>query len=132
MRAAGPVDGSATGERRGRFAVRIGLLAALVGVLVAAASLLSVAGDCAGPPADAVCRHLVTTLSERMGVVAALVTVVAMLTMAGLAKLNASGRATRAPTEAQPGARVRPMPKLGRMANRATARPVRRKGQRHG
>jgi hypothetical protein len=67
----------------------VGGLAVLVGVAVTAAALLSVVGDCDPPPADPVCRHLITTLSERLGVVAALVTVVTMLTMAGVAKLSA-------------------------------------------
>jgi hypothetical protein len=67
----------------------VGALAVVVGMIVAAAALLSVAGDCAGPPVDLVCRHLIRTLSERLGVVAAFVTAVALLTMAGVARLNA-------------------------------------------
>jgi len=81
----------APSERATRQAlvVRVGVLAVVIGLTVFAVALLSVGGDCAGPPADPVCRRLVTTLAERIGMLAAIVTVVAMLTMAGLAKLNA-------------------------------------------
>ena len=73
----------------GRLAFRVGGLAVLVGTAVTVVALLSVVGDCDPPPADPVCRHLITTLSERLGVVAAVVTVVVMLTMAGVARLSA-------------------------------------------
>ena len=68
--------------------VRVGALAVVVGTVAAAAAFLSSVGDCAGPPVDAACRHLTVVLSERLGVVAAVVTAVAFLTMAGIAKLD--------------------------------------------
>jgi hypothetical protein len=68
--------------------IRVGLLAVLVGFVAAGAAFLSVAGDCAGPPVDVACRHLTEVLSERLGVLAAVITAVAFLTMAGIAKLD--------------------------------------------
>jgi len=76
-------------DARHSLAIRVGALALVIGLAVFAVAFGSVAGDCAGPPADPVCRRLVTMLAERIGVLAAIVTVVAMLTMAGVAKLNA-------------------------------------------
>jgi hypothetical protein len=74
--------------RRG-LGFRVTVLAALVGATVGGAALLSAAGDCAGPPADLVCQHLARILSERLGIAAALVTVIVVLTFAGLARLEA-------------------------------------------
>jgi hypothetical protein len=86
--------------KRHPLGVRVGVLALVVGVLAAGAAFLSSVGDCAGPPVDAACRHLTVLLSERLGVVAAVVTAVFFLTMAGIARLDRerstlSGRRSR-------------------------------------
>jgi hypothetical protein len=70
------------------------VLAVTVGATVAALAALSGEGDCSSRvlagPADSECLSLVRSLSERMGLVAAVATAVIALTMIGLARLASS------------------------------------------
>ncbi|HCO03407.1 MAG TPA: hypothetical protein DIT48_08635 [Actinobacteria bacterium] len=77
------------------LAVRVAFLSITVGGAVTALAAWSGAGGCAGPEVpgvapDPVCFDLVRTLSERIGVATAVVTVIMVLTMVGLAKLGAA------------------------------------------
>jgi hypothetical protein len=65
--------------------------------MVAGASALSGAGECSHVEGagDPVCLHLVRALSERMGLFAALATVVIVLTMVGLSRMAAEGAPRR-------------------------------------
>jgi hypothetical protein len=63
-----------------------------VGAASGALSLAAGAGACAGDGVvDEVCSRLVWTLSERVGVAAALVTAVVVLTMIGLSRTASAG-----------------------------------------
>jgi hypothetical protein len=77
-----------------RFFGRVALLAAVAGVAVTVAAGRAAGGQCGAMEvehvrtvADPICSQLVRTLSTRMGVAAAVATVVIILTMAGLARL---------------------------------------------
>lgn len=73
--------------------VRVVLLAVTVGAAVTALAAASSIGSCSGSGqsgADEVCFSLVRTLSERIGVVAAVATAIVVLTMVGLSRLAAS------------------------------------------
>jgi hypothetical protein len=76
--------------------VWVTLIAVTVGAVVTAAAAFSSAGACAGTagdpvlppgPADDVCYHLVRSMAERTGVMAAAVTAILVLTMVGLSRM---------------------------------------------
>ena len=88
---------TAIGHPWGRFALRLLLVSGVVGVLVTFAAGRTAGGACgaleagqARVAADPICDQLVRTLSTRMGLASAIATVVIVLTMAGIARLNAS------------------------------------------
>jgi hypothetical protein len=76
----------------GALALRVGLLGLIVGAVGTAAAVSSAWGACDPPDpsvaGDPVCYSLVRTLSERMGVAAAVATVVIVLTMVGLSRFS--------------------------------------------
>ena len=76
------------------------VIAVTVGAVVTAAAAFSSIGACAGPaidpalpaaPADDVCYHLVRSMAERTGVMAAAVTAILVLTMVGLSRMVDEG-----------------------------------------
>jgi hypothetical protein len=80
---------------RGRLALWVLTAALGVGLAVAAVAATSGAGDCASGidqgAGDAVCYALVRTLATRVGVMAAAVTAMLVLTMVGLARTSVPG-----------------------------------------
>jgi hypothetical protein len=88
-----PTDGTARPRRWTRtLAARVSALAIGVGAAAGGLALAAGAGSCSGDGVvDQVCSRLVWTLSERVGVAAALVTAVVVLTMVGLARTASAG-----------------------------------------
>jgi hypothetical protein len=75
------------------LALRVGLLGLVVGAVGTAAAVSSAWGTCdpsGSNPGDPVCYALVRTLSERIGILAAIATVIIVLTMVGLARASAA------------------------------------------
>lgn len=86
--------------RSSSLAVRVAFLSITVGGAVTAMAAWSGAGGCAAPSVpgvapDPVCFDLVRTLSERIGVATAVVTVIMVLTMVGLARLGGAEARSR-------------------------------------
>jgi hypothetical protein len=79
------------------LALRVGLLGLVAGAVGTAAAVSSAWGACEVPssssPGDPVCYALVRTLSERIGILAAIATVIIVLTMVGLARASGASSA---------------------------------------
>ena len=98
----GPADKASSST----FALRLSGLALVIGLVVTRAAVSAGSSGCAEPgwavERDPICHELARTLGQRAGLLAAVATVVVVLTMVGLSRLQAPGLPTRAGRRANP------------------------------